>query len=78
MKRVSVPVQRSRQSDPHLERLPPADDEVLTLIEVGVVLGAVLPLLALHQVDGSHSEEELCWNVHGALDVTSYPTLVSS
>lgn len=56
VKLVSVPVQGSRQSDPHLERLPPADDEVLILVEVGVMLGAVLPRLALHQVDRLHSE----------------------
>lgn len=77
VKCVSVPVQGPRQSDPHLERLSPADDEVLTLVEVGVVIGAVLPRLALHQVDGSHSEEELCRNMHSALAATSDPTLVS-
>lgn len=77
VKLVGVSVQGSRQSDPHLERLPPADDEVLALVEVGVVLGAVLPRLALHQVDGSHSEEELWRNTNMVLAATSDMTLVS-
>lgn len=66
MELVGVSVQGSRQSDPHLERLPPADDEVLALVEAGVVLGAVLPRLAPYQVDGSHFEEELWRNANVA------------
>lgn len=62
MEFVVFGVKRSRQVDPHLEVLPSTDNKSLGLVEVGVVLGAVHPLAALHQVYRSHSEEEICGN----------------
>lgn len=62
MKFISAGVKSSRQSDPQLETLSSANDEVITLVEICVVLCAVLPRLAFHQVYWSHLEEKLCKN----------------
>lgn len=60
MELVPFGVKRPGQADPHLEPLASPDKESLGLVEVGVVLGPVGPLAALHQVYGPHSEEEIC------------------
>lgn len=83
MEFVVFGLERPRQADPHLEILPSTDNKSVGLVEVGVVLGPVQPLPALHQVYRSHPEEEICgnatvrWNVLPASDnrwmVTSYP-----
>lgn len=60
MEFVIFGVKGSRQVDPHLEVLPSTNNKSISVVEVGVVLGPVHALRALHQIYGSHSEEEIC------------------
>lgn len=60
MELVCVTVERARQGYPHLESLPSADDEVVTLVEVCVMFGAILPRLAFHQIYRLHFQKEFC------------------
>lgn len=48
MEFVVFGVKRSRQAEPHLEILPSTNNKSLSLVEVGVVLGPVQLLPALH------------------------------
>lgn len=56
-------VKGSRQADPHLEVLPSTNNKSISVVEVGVVLGPVHALRALHQIYGSHSQEEICGEI---------------
>lgn len=60
MEFVCAGVKRPSQSDPHLEGLSSADDEVFAVVEVCVVLRAVLIRFAFHQVDGDHFKDKRC------------------
>lgn len=50
VKFVSFGVKRSRQGNPHVEVLSSANNKVITVVAICVVLPAILPRFAFHQV----------------------------
>lgn len=63
VKFVSGRVKRSRQGNPHLEVLSSANNEVIIVVLICVVLGAIFLWFAFHQVYWSHCEKEFCENI---------------